>query len=121
MNYSSKTANGANSKGPVTRAISRGAVGGRGSSKILQRNNVISNNEIWNKKKNDSTTVTTTVGSPNLNNGTKSKAIGSIIDEDKYMIKDKQVNGIHEITGPSASSKYNKSKSMAPNKLPAEK
>lgn len=120
MNYISKTANGANSKVMNSRGVSRGAgVGGRGNSKILQRSNIISNNN----------------GTPNLNNS-KSKAMGigsgsSQIDNDKYPYQDQLSNGVNdkkdmdafdkrEIGGPTlnGSSKYNKSKSLAASKLP---
>lgn len=57
MNYENKT-NGVNSK-VVNRGVSRGAgIAGRGSSKILQRSNIISNNN----------------GTPNLKANNKGKA-----------------------------------------------
>ena len=77
MNFDGGGKNGVGANGKISgsRAISRGTgIGGRGSSKILQRSNIISNNN----------------GTPNLN-GNKAKAIGGsiggaaqIIEDDKY-------------------------------------
>lgn len=111
------------SKLPGSRAISRGTgIGGRGSSKILQRSNIISNNN----------------GTPNLN-GNKGKAIGAlagqahISEDDKYPYGNARENAMNGLSdkkdldifgkrdGSSVgigSSKYTKSKSIVGSKLP---
>ena len=113
MNYENKT-NGANGK-VGNRGVSRGtAIAGRGSSKILQRSNIISNNNgTPNLKANNKAKAAQVLsGQPAVDEGSKFP-YGNTNEKDLDIFGNKRE--ANQVLGPM--SKYNnKSKSMIGNK-----